>query len=523
MSSTEDRIAILLQQSRNSSSSSKRLEYLAKVKELVVDKEPDLLDNFLDEIIDHNEIDDNAAIRRFIVYFILEACKVDNEIIPRVIENLTNLLADDDINVAKDAIRAFGHVYRYAVIMIAGRPLDDTHESTWRDLNDLRDMVFSLVESDNEGMRSNIIKVFELTIITLSTSSKSSDFSKNSTYDNQFSIDRASENHKLLNPGKLKLKAASILHDLLTFAQNANMTFNNLVTILNSLIIIMRQRPQFNVRIINTIEWIHDTQLSKEKNGDKEVNPNKINWKFKNYQYESLRKCMKLHFLEPNLLAKPTSKPIRVSMIKILTGKFLDCARHEVDKYLPGKLTCDGLLSDNKKSKGGVVDVNAIVKKEATEISKGKDSDDDMVDDNLQEQIDKINAQPELLNIKPMTKEQQVEITRKVFNQTLTVEAATNIVIMSTGYLPTSMPQIFKEEYKAIGEITIAQQKDNLSYLLAKLVTADGKGAGAIQARAIQNQIEEIESIRKKYEKPGLVWVVFLRIVVFYSISNKKL
>ena len=186
------------------------------------------------------------------LHFIVSACQADPEIIPKVTENLTDLLADDNMEVSKDAIRAFGALYRFTTIWLAHRPLDDSNEPTWREMNELRDMVFTLVESDNDGMRTNIIKVYEMVIVTLSTASKNSEIGKNQNYDQAFSIDRVSETHKLLKPAKLKLEAEGILSQLMTFVTSTEMSIINLTTALNSLIMIARQRPQFMQQIVNT-------------------------------------------------------------------------------------------------------------------------------------------------------------------------------------------------------------------------------------------------------------------------------
>merc|ERR1712170_275426 len=111
--------AQLLTQVRTCENSKDRLKILHKIKNLIVDQEPDLLDNFLEEMIDRNQYDPEPSIRQFVVYFIVSACQADPEIIPKVTESLTDLLADDNMEVSKDAIRAFGALYRFATIWLA--------------------------------------------------------------------------------------------------------------------------------------------------------------------------------------------------------------------------------------------------------------------------------------------------------------------------------------------------------------------------------------------------------------------
>lgn len=49
-----------------------KLENLQRVKDIIVIKQPALLDNFLDEILNF-QLDGNPIVRRFILQFILQA------------------------------------------------------------------------------------------------------------------------------------------------------------------------------------------------------------------------------------------------------------------------------------------------------------------------------------------------------------------------------------------------------------------------------------------------------------------
>jgi len=76
-----------------SSADSAKLDNLRKVQEIIVNREPDLLDNFLDEVLAF-QTDRSQDVRKFVVGFIEDACKKDTELLPKVIANLQLMLGD---------------------------------------------------------------------------------------------------------------------------------------------------------------------------------------------------------------------------------------------------------------------------------------------------------------------------------------------------------------------------------------------------------------------------------------------
>ncbi|CAG11240.1 unnamed protein product, partial [Tetraodon nigroviridis] len=74
-------------------STDEKLTVLKQVQELIINKDPSLLDNFLDEMIAF-QTDKSIEIRKFVIGFIEEACKRDNELLLRLIANLNMLLKD---------------------------------------------------------------------------------------------------------------------------------------------------------------------------------------------------------------------------------------------------------------------------------------------------------------------------------------------------------------------------------------------------------------------------------------------
>ena len=73
--SSRERIVELLNDASTSTDTSEKLESLRKVQELLIHKEPVLLDNFLDEMMGFSQNNHTQEVRKFVVGFIEEAAK----------------------------------------------------------------------------------------------------------------------------------------------------------------------------------------------------------------------------------------------------------------------------------------------------------------------------------------------------------------------------------------------------------------------------------------------------------------
>ena len=71
-------------------------------------QDPNLLDNFLDEVIGFQK-DRSQEVRKFLIGFIEEACKKDPEVLPKVITNLQIFMADDGLAIRKRVIQVFAN------------------------------------------------------------------------------------------------------------------------------------------------------------------------------------------------------------------------------------------------------------------------------------------------------------------------------------------------------------------------------------------------------------------------------
>lgn len=117
---TSERVVDLLNQAALITSDSK-ITLLKQVQELIINKDPTLLDNFLDEIIAF-QVDKSIEVRKFVIGFIEEACKRDIELLLKLVANLNMLLRDENVNVVKRAILTMTQLYKVALQARAPSP-----------------------------------------------------------------------------------------------------------------------------------------------------------------------------------------------------------------------------------------------------------------------------------------------------------------------------------------------------------------------------------------------------------------
>ena len=128
-----------------SSADSAKLDNLRKVQEIIVNKEPDLLDNFLDEVLAF-QTDRSQDVRKFVVGFIEDACKKDTELLPKVIANLQLMLGDQAVAVQKRVIQAMTHLYRATLRYLAeAKVVSERMEAAWGLMCNIKDIIVEVV------------------------------------------------------------------------------------------------------------------------------------------------------------------------------------------------------------------------------------------------------------------------------------------------------------------------------------------------------------------------------------------
>lgn len=145
-----------------------------RVKEIIINKQPALLDNFLNEMLDF-QTDNNSDVRRYILEFTEEAwykdltyifntssfiqlqfylfcSKTDPETIPKVLHNMMMMLQDKSVSVEKKAIQTTAKLYKYTLMWLCkAKTVSEEMESSWNSVNDLKKFILKLIDSDLDG------------------------------------------------------------------------------------------------------------------------------------------------------------------------------------------------------------------------------------------------------------------------------------------------------------------------------------------------------------------------------------
>ncbi|KAJ3592170.1 hypothetical protein NHX12_007298 [Muraenolepis orangiensis] len=229
---TSEKVVELLNQAALISTEEK-LTVLKQVQELIINKDPSLLDNFLDEMIAF-QTDKSMEVRKFVIGFIEEACKRDNELLLRLVANLNMLLRDESVNVVKKAILTLTQLYKVTLQwMVRSKVVTEMQEACWNMLTQMKEGVLALLDSENDGVRTHAIKFTESLIISLSPRTSDSDVPKRQEAD--ISLDKIPKDHSYIRYDVLCEEGKSALEQLLMFMVHPAISSINLTTALGSL------------------------------------------------------------------------------------------------------------------------------------------------------------------------------------------------------------------------------------------------------------------------------------------------
>ncbi len=248
--SSSDQVVELLNDASMATDPTERIDALRKVQELIIHKDPELLDNFLDEVIGF-QTDRTQDVRKWVVAFMEEACKTDPELLTRVITNLRILVNDDAVAVRKRVIQAMTFLYKSALSWLcSAKIINDKMEAVWSSVSEIKAEICGLIDSDNDGVRTHAIKFMEMLVIaqTYSENNKNKDFS----------LDDVPMNLKLIRRRKLEEEADAVFENLLKYHGSVHISSANLMTCMSSLANIAKLRSKpFLSKVITALEMLH--------------------------------------------------------------------------------------------------------------------------------------------------------------------------------------------------------------------------------------------------------------------------
>uniref|UniRef100_A0AAY5EW32 Symplekin n=1 Tax=Electrophorus electricus TaxID=8005 RepID=A0AAY5EW32_ELEEL len=431
---TSEKVVDLLNQAAFMSTDDKLIA-LKQVQELIINKDPSLLDNFLDEMIAF-QTDKSIEVRKFVIGFIEEACKRDSELLLKLIANL-NMLN-----------QCFSPWQKTLSRMI----VSDMQEACWDMVTQMKGDVLALLDSDNDGVRTHAIKFTEALIITLSARTPSSEIPKKQEGD--ISLDKIPKDHSYIRYDVLAEEGKSALEQLLKFMVHPAISSINLTTALGSLATLARQRPMFMSEVVQAYETLHANlppTLAKS-------------------QVSSVRKNLKLHLVA--VLRHPSSLDYHSQISTLLLD--LGMAQGDIARCVPTS------APTRKRPRHEPYNEGKRIKMEPTLIEDDEDKE---------EPAPVVAPKPS----SSMGTQSAIDITAEFLLPLLSPENVANLVLISMVYLPDIMPASFQATYTPVESAGTEAQIKHLARLMATQMTAAGLGPGLEQCRGRDEEGKEAE------------------------------
>lgn len=440
-----------------------KLAVLKQVQELIINKDPSLLDNFLDEIIAF-QTDKSMDVRKFVIGFIEEACKRDNELLLRLIANLNMLLRDESVNVVKKAILTLTQLYKVSLQwLVRSKAVSEMQEACWDMVTQMKGDVLAMLDSENDGVRTHAIKFTESLIITLSPRTPDSEVPKRQ--ENDISLDKVPKDHSYIRYDVLCGEGKVALENLLKFMVHPAITSINLTTALGSLATIARQRPMFMSEVVQAYETLHANlppTLAKS-------------------QVSSVRKNLKLHLVA--VLKHPCSLEFQGQISTLLLD--LGMPQSEIARATPV------VREQRKRPRHEQYTEGKKVKMEPPLIE-----DDEDKEEPAPLSVPKPAAVP--------VGQSAIDLTAEFLHPLLNPENVANLVLISMVYLPDVMPASFQATYTPVESAGTDAQIKHLARLMATQMTAAGIGPGLEQCKAKDGAIKD-EGIEDSSNKDLLI------------------
>ncbi|KAL8604874.1 hypothetical protein ACOMHN_028502 [Nucella lapillus] len=484
--STNEKVVELLNEASLLPNDSEKVSNLKQVQELIIHKDPELLDNFLDEVIAFQS-DRSVDVRKCIIGFMEEACKRDHACLPRVTPCIMHFLQDENVNVQKKVILSFSGLYRCALQWVGkAKTVSPEMNVVWEQVNQVKANLLELIDSDNDGIRTHVVKLLEGLTLTLSKRLPDSDVRKKQP---EFSLDQLAETNRLVRMKKLEAEGQNLFLSLVQFQGSPHISSINLMTVMGALTNIAKQRTSFFDQVVQSFEALHvnlPPTLAKS-------------------QVSSVRKNLKMQML--SLLRQSASVDFIPQISTLLTD--LGASQSEINKATPKEESRKRKIEEpgpsSKKAKVGAV---VIPEAEA-------DDDDDI---GMTPWVDRTGKKP------PTATQRQtaIDITAEDLLPKLSVQHVADLVLLSMVMLPDSMPAQFQSTYTPIAAAGTGSQIKHVSRLLATQLTMAGmgKGVGELKLQAMKKTEPSDPSATPAYDDGGTSPKQLIQTVVGMTIAE---
>ncbi|XP_053692302.1 symplekin-like [Sabethes cyaneus] len=287
-----------------------KCEIIAKVQELILHSDTELLLEFLDNILTFAH-DPNQEVRKSVAGFIAELCKNNISFLPKVVNTLFALLRDTTPSVSKRVIQGCGAIYKQALMWICSlTDITEEVEQAWNTLCLIKASILDMIDCANDGIRTNACKFLEGVVI-LQTYPDEDTLKR----ENDFSLENVPLTLKIARRRKLEVEAADIFGVLLQFHAASDISSMNLQACTGTLCNIARTRPSMMNQVVDALKNLHSN----------------LPPKLSNFQVRSVRKNLKLRLLD--LLKHPACFEHQASIAQILQD--LGASKNEIGRAIP--------------------------------------------------------------------------------------------------------------------------------------------------------------------------------------------
>ncbi|XP_064554558.1 symplekin [Drosophila montana] len=416
-----------------------KCELLVKVQEIVLSSCVELAEEFLEPVLSLAH-DQNQEVRKQVVSFIEQICKVKVELLPYVINVISMMLRDSSAQVIKRVIQACGSIYKNGLQYLCSlTDASDSAEQAWSVLSLIKAQILDLIDNENDGIRTNAIKFLEGIIILQSYADEDS-----MKREGDFSLSDVPEQCKLIRRQKLQDEGTNIFDIMLQFHGTTHISSVNLIACTSSLCTVAKMRPIFMGSVVEAFRQLN----------------NNLPPTLTDSQVSSVRKSLRLQL--QMLLKLRGSFEFAGTIRNILMD--LGASANEIQKLLP-KMDKQEMARRQKR----------ILENAAQSLAKKA---------RLVEQQREKQQQPREMELDEEELERQRQKSTRVNEKFLAehlraTETVVNLVVEFLPTLPEAAPAKFLAEYTPIKQLSLPQQVSNISHQFGQQLTELRLGPGS--------------------------------------------
>lgn len=435
-------------------SPSTKCELLAKVQETVLGSCAELAEEFLESVLSLAH-DSNMEVRKQVVAFVEQVCKVKVELLPHVINVVSMLLRDNSAQVIKRVIQACGSIYKNGLQYLCSlMEPGDSAEQAWNILSLIKAQILDMIDNENDGIRTNAIKFLEGVVVLQSFADEDS-----LKRDGDFSLADVPDHCTLFRREKLQEEGNNILDILLQFHGTTHISSVNLIACTSSLCTIAKMRPIFMGAVVEAF---------------KQLNAN-LPPTLTDSQVSSVRKSLKMQLqtLLKNRGAFEFASTIRGMLVD------LGSSTNEIQKLIP-KMDKQEMARRQKRILENAAQSLAKRARLACEQQDQQQREMELDTEELERQ-----------------KQKSTRVNEKFLAEHFrNPETVVTLVLEFLPSLPTEVPQKFLQEYTPIREMSIQQQVTNISRFFGEQLSEKRLGPGAATfSREPPMRVKKVQAI----------------------------